>query len=565
MRASSGRAWTAVALIVGAVGVFIGPRWVAQRLVGDGGLLDEVTAGVWIFKVLLVLHAAALVALGRWGYGTHVEPLIRLPERTHESVRGIPVPVLLAGALLLALGLRIVDLGSGLWHDEIATLVEFGRLSTGRIISTYTSQNQHPLYSLLASGCFALFGESAGALRLPAVLLGVASLGAVYTFGTMLVTRRESLIATLLLAVSYHHVWFSQNARGYTGLMLFTLVGTTLYLRLLAGQGRNRHILVIGYAASMALAVYTHLTAAFAVMAHFIVWAVLAKRRRAAREAGGPAGDAVVRASFAALVLAGTLSLQLYALVLPQLREPLFAVAPELGDTPWRNPLWLVAETMRGVAYGVPGGWFGLGAGIVVALAGMLSFTRRSGPATALMVLPGVLIATALVALNHNLWPRFFFFAAGFAVLITVRGVFALAASVRPRSGPAIATVLLLLVATASATTVARAWGPKQDYAAALAWVERERGPADTIAAAGLATYALKNWLQATAVVGVEHVAGLERLEADAARTFLIYSFPDHLRAASPPLWRHLRTEYQRVAEFPGTLGGGTVFVMSKP
>jgi hypothetical protein len=271
-----------------------------------------------------------------------------------------------------------------------------------------------------------------------------------------------------------------------------------------------------------------------------------------------------VRASFVALVLAGTFALQLYALVLPQLDNALFAVAPDLDGTPWRNPLWLVAETMRGVALGVPGGWIGLCAGLIVAVAGMFSFARRSRSATALILLPGMLIAVALVGLNHNLWPRFFFFAAGFAVLIAVRGVFAVAEKLRPRGGPAIATLLLLAVATASAFTVPRAWGPKQDYAGALAWVEQQRGPNDAIASAGLATYALKAWLQASDVVRIERVSGLQELEA-APRTFLIYSFPDHLRASSPPLWRHLRDNYQRVAEFPGTLGGGVVIVLSRP
>jgi hypothetical protein len=312
------------------------------------------------------------------------------------------------------------------------------------------------------------------------------------------------------------------------------------------------------------------------VAAHFIVWTVLAARRRTKAQQGSATqgsatqgsvtqGDPASRAALAALVLAGTFSLQLYAFVLPQLGQTLFAIRPELGDTPWRNPLWLVAETLRGVARGVPGGWIGLFAGIIVSLAGMASLARRSAGATALMLLPGALIAGALIALSHNLWPRFFFFAAGFAVLITVRGVYALAERVAPRRGSAAATVLLIMVAGASAGTVPRAWGPKQDYAGALAWVEAERGPADRIASAGLASYALTSWLQAADVVPVEHVSRLERMEAEGGRTFLIYAFPEHLSAASPSVWRHMREQYHRVAEFPGTLGGGTIFVMSKP
>jgi uncharacterized membrane protein len=59
-----------------------------------------------------------------------------------------------------------------------------------------------------------LFGDSGAALRLPAALFGVASLGAVYALGREVVGRREGLLAALALAFSYQHVWFSQNARG---------------------------------------------------------------------------------------------------------------------------------------------------------------------------------------------------------------------------------------------------------------------------------------------------------------------------------------------------------------
>ena len=48
--------------------------------------------------------------------------------------------------------------------------------------------------------------------------------------------RRDDSVHTLaaagLLTVSYHHVWFSQNARAYTALLFFTLIATTLCLRM---------------------------------------------------------------------------------------------------------------------------------------------------------------------------------------------------------------------------------------------------------------------------------------------------------------------------------------------
>src|SRR5262249_10083457 len=139
----------------------------------------------------------------------------------------------IGGLVVCALGLRLYDLGDGLWYDEIRTLVGYVRQPVGVIVSTFESQNQHLLYSLLARLSVAVLGESAWSLRLPAAVFGAASIWAAYWFGRLVTGRREALLAAGLLTFSYHHVWFSQNARGYSGLLCLTLVASGLFLRLL--------------------------------------------------------------------------------------------------------------------------------------------------------------------------------------------------------------------------------------------------------------------------------------------------------------------------------------------
>jgi hypothetical protein len=60
------------------------------------------------------------------------------------------------------------------------------------------------------------------------------------------------------LEVSYHHVWFSQNARGYTGLLFFGLLATWLLVRALR-QPTAR--VWLGFGLCLALSMYIHLTA----------------------------------------------------------------------------------------------------------------------------------------------------------------------------------------------------------------------------------------------------------------------------------------------------------------
>ena len=95
------------------------------------------------------------------------------------------------------------------------------------------------LYSVMAHGSIRLLGEQPWTLRLPAVFFGVVSIPALYFFGRMLTTNREALFACALMAVNYQHVWFSQNARGYTGMLLWTLLSSIFFLRCAHGGNRR--------------------------------------------------------------------------------------------------------------------------------------------------------------------------------------------------------------------------------------------------------------------------------------------------------------------------------------
>jgi len=162
--------------------------------------------------------------------------------------------------------------------------------------------------------------------------------------------------------------------------------------------------------------------------------------------------------------------------------------------------------------------------------------------------------------MHHNLWPRFFFAYAGFLVLITVRGVFALAPLASRRHGRTLAAAALALAALASAWTVRHAWGPKQDYGGALAYVRGHRQPGDALAAVDMSDYVLRRYLGARSLPA-ESAEALAAVERRHAHTWLIYTFPDRLAAVHPSLWQEIHDRYHVAAKFGGTLGGGTVFV----
>ncbi|MGH7657955.1 MAG: glycosyltransferase family 39 protein, partial [Gemmatimonadales bacterium] len=292
----------AVALVLAAL--LLPPNDLAVT-VADPALAAQVGSGLWILKAALFFLAVLVGCWGVFRFGEG-ESLTALGERV-QPTRGELWAVggfILAGALL-----RLTDLGTGLWYDEIETLVNYVRLPLGQIVTTYDSQNNHLFYSILARISFLIFGESAWALRLPAALMGIASLWAAWRFARRAGGRVEGMLVLALLTFSYQHVWFSQNARGYTGLLLFTLLGSFAFLELLGGPAERRRRDVAIYAITMAFATWTHVTGAFVVLAHGLIWTVLSLR-------GGRRGR---MAPLAAMVLAGFGSILLYAPVLPQL------------------------------------------------------------------------------------------------------------------------------------------------------------------------------------------------------------------------------------------------------
>jgi hypothetical protein len=340
-----------------------------------------------------------------------------------------------------------------------------------------------------------------------------------------------------------------------------------MFFRMLTGRSRPGWGPVLVYAASMALATYTHITAVFVVISHALIWAGLRwiHRRDVAGDAASDAASDAARVDWRpliAIVLAGTFSLQLYALVLPQFPETFLGhTAAGPVTQAWKSPAWLVAEAARGLSRGIPGGWLSIGLAMGCVAAGILVYARRSRLALAMMILPIIISGAAIFALNHNLWPRFFFFAAGFVVLIVMAGGFAICKLVLKGRAPTVAVTGALVVIAASAFTVPGAWRPKQDYEGAARFIERSRSASDAVVTVDLTDYPYAAYLgkQWTSVSGPDSLASVERMHA---RTWLLYTFPLRLAAVQPELWARLQSQYDTAAVFPGTVGGGAIVVM---
>jgi hypothetical protein len=211
---------------------------------------------------------------------------------------------------------------------------------------------------------------------------------------------------------------------------------------------------------------------------------------------------------------------------------------------------------------GIPGGLFTLGVAFTVLAVGVASYWRQSRITMLVMFLPVAVTFMAIIAARHNLWPRFFFFASGFLVLAATRGGFVLARALIPWQPERVAMVGASAVALLSVATLPRAWQPKQQFQAALEFVERERQPGDVVVALDVVAevYRLRGWARDWRTV--RDVGALADVERSASRTWIVYTLPARVSALTPELYQHVTGKrYRRVRLFPATVGAGEIHV----
>lgn len=462
---------------------------------------------------------------------------------------------------LLALVLRSLGANNGLWIDEIFSLVDSFRLPFVTIATSYPGDTHHPLYSLLAHLSLILFGEAPWSIRLPSILVGAASVPLLYLLGREVGSRREALFAAAFLAVSYHHVWFSQNARGYVILAACAMAGTWFLLRLLTtGEAR----FAAGHAVATALGAYTHLTMVFIAVGQALAVGLylLADRGPGDRRRLGGLGAGAFGAAAIGTVL-------LYLPALPKVLDHFLHRPSQLVGVSTTG--WALAETARVLAAGFGAGNPYLGVvvlvgGMVVGLTGVVSLWRNNRAATALFLLPfGAILAGAMLA-RGTMYPRFFFALAGFAILIGVRGIVAAAEWVGARLGASpesplrTGAALMLLLGLVSVWSLRPNYRyPKQDFAGALAQIDASMAPGDTVAVTGVTDFAFHRYLgrDAAVVTTASDLAELRQTHT----VWIAWAFPRYLAAAAPGFLETLDRDCTRAAVFRGTIGGGDVHV----
>ena len=473
---------------------------------------------------------------------------------------------------LLALGLRLPGLRGDLWIDEIAALEFFVRLPLSQIISTYSSANNHVLYSILAHISIALFGETEGVLRLPALLFGAATVPALYYLACSVTCRREAFAATFLLAVSYHHTYFSQSARGYTGYLFFSVLSTAFLIRALSSDGPRYWV---GFVLTTVANLYIHLNGLFFLAGQAggtLILYAFPRTRRAGR-----------RLLLHRLLLSlGAIVLLAGALYAPIIVSIFTLFTTSSWDVGWPLSFALLKILLRDTAPGAAG-LFAVMLALPVVLVGLVSIMRTAPLLLYVMFLPLLFGLSVVVVMGGGTYPRFFLILLPFGLLVAVRGLHVVAEwGARWLIGDAAPNLLarrafvlfVLLAAAGAASGLPRLYTlPKQAFRASIQYLEAERKPDEIVIVIHLAEKGYRYYGKRFGLKeGKDYffVRSVEALEAvlsshDGKRSFLVTTLSHPLRINYPDLDARIAKDWVVARTFPGTIGDGEITIWKQP
>lgn len=566
--------WIIAALFV-LVGLFLPRDWY-EALPRRPGLPSPPLEGITLLQITFVLEGLLFIwlALKRWTF-VRLRDLERLPIAEESDRSEVDLERTSFGWLIaitaLALVLRVLYLNADLWLDEITPILNYGMMPAYQVVASYSSTNNHVLNTLLVNLAITLFGEREWVIRVPAVIFGVLTIPAIYWVGRLGLSRQASLAAALLLAVSYHHIFFSQNARGYTAYLFFSLLSSGVLIRALR---EDRLRLWVLYIVLMFLNFAALLTSVFVFASHILTCGVvlLVLRRH------GFSAAPLLQRLVAVFIVVGFLGLQLYALILPEAFVFVRAVYPNPSTGYYLFSGEFLREILRGVSVGFGSvAFFAALPFLVIAGAGFVILFRRHWILTLALAMPGLLTVVFLLATGLTFSPRFFLLALPVAIFATVQGIFSfskLVARTLEKNedifSRKLAGAMMIVISVGSLSSLRHYYStPKQPYRASIQYLESQREHGDIaivihLAETGYRYYGKRFGLaEGKDYFYVRSVKVLDEVLSSHGerRSFLVTTFPRALHLLYPDLEARIVTGWTPARIFPGTVGDGGISV----
>jgi len=341
-----------------------------------------------------------------------------LPPRTdHPPVpRGIVVAL-----VLLAAFFRLWQLGDqSLWLDEAYTAQWITQGVRGILRAIAQDLDTPPLHPLIVYAFAWVAGTSELTLRLPSALASILAVPLTFVLARRLLGQRIGLLATLAMAMAPFAIYYAQEARMYSMMLLFTVASSYALTRAL--DAPHKATWWAAFTASSAAGIYTHFFGFLVLGLEELVglgYAVVLWRRH------HPGASLVVRGLALSTLATAILYLPWLPVLLHFLQENYTAVPYGQG---WRaNLSWtFAAGTVMRLAAGTGVSFPIYLATLALMTLGTLWLIRQGQGWLVLVIalwlaLPYVLIAMANP--GHFLSYRYFIFQLPATILVTGAGL----------------------------------------------------------------------------------------------------------------------------------------------
>ncbi|RZL45427.1 MAG: phospholipid carrier-dependent glycosyltransferase [Pedobacter sp.] len=177
--------------------------------------------------------------------------------------------------LLLASILRLYHIDyQSVWLDEICSIMEANpNIAWLDLEATILVSDPHPpLYFAMLKIMFQLFGYTTFVARILSAIIGILGVLSIYLLGKEIVNKRVGLIAALLLAINYFHIYYSQEVRMYGLLLLFTVLS---YYRLVIFLKNTTYRNAVWYGLFAGLMIFTQFFGLFVLASQLVILLVV--------------------------------------------------------------------------------------------------------------------------------------------------------------------------------------------------------------------------------------------------------------------------------------------------
>ncbi|MDD2889360.1 MAG: glycosyltransferase family 39 protein [bacterium] len=203
------------------------------RLIGGGLFIVSIIFYKWRQQISK-LFFDILSALFYWN-----KNIIRHSIRTGKAENKIHIYTLFI-IIFVGIAVRLMFLFQPIRYDEAFTFLNYASKPLYIGLSNYSFPNNHLFHTFWVHISWLLFGNKLWAIRLPALLTGIAIIPVSYITIRLIYNKYAALLTVSIIAVSSILIEFSTNARGYSILVLIFLL--TLVFGTHLKKDRQSHV-----------------------------------------------------------------------------------------------------------------------------------------------------------------------------------------------------------------------------------------------------------------------------------------------------------------------------------